>query len=124
MDIKKDDLEKIVKSPFTEEQVEALNLFQNRLDVHPFTCRNDGDDAHILYEFEKEHEGKDYKEYLESERRKGVPHPEMSFKQTKLIATKEGWYCPVCDYRQDWAHRFMLEKPQIRYYQQNKIVTH
>lgn len=21
-----------------------------------------------------------------------------------LIATREGWHCPDCDYRQDWAH--------------------
>ena len=24
-----------------------------------------------------------------------------------LIATKEGWYCPKCDYVQLWAHDFM-----------------
>ena len=102
--------ERVVKSPFTEEQVRALNSFQDNSSVHPFTCENDGDDAHILYEFEREHKGKNYETYLESERRNGVPHPEMAFKETKLIATKDEWVCPVCDYRQDWAHRFMLEK--------------
>lgn len=25
-----------------------------------------------------------------------------------LLATEQGWVCPDCDYRQDWAHRFML----------------
>ena len=24
-----------------------------------------------------------------------------------LIATKEGWHCPKCDYKQFWAHDFM-----------------
>lgn len=28
-----------------------------------------------------------------------------------LMATVDGWHCPVrfCDYRQDWAHRFMAD---------------
>jgi len=26
-----------------------------------------------------------------------------------LIATVEGWVCPHCDYRQDWAHALMAE---------------
>ncbi len=26
-----------------------------------------------------------------------------------LIATREGWVCACGGYRQDWAHRFMLE---------------
>jgi hypothetical protein len=28
-----------------------------------------------------------------------------------LVATKAGWICPHCDYRQDWAHAMMLEVP-------------
>ena len=27
----------------------------------------------------------------------------------ELVATREGWHCPSCDYRQDWAHGFMLD---------------
>lgn len=26
-----------------------------------------------------------------------------------LVATKAGWVCPHCDYRQNWAHAVMLE---------------
>lgn len=26
-----------------------------------------------------------------------------------LVATKTGWTCPSCDYRQDWAHYFMVD---------------
>ncbi len=29
-----------------------------------------------------------------------------------LLATTEGWRCPTCDSRQDWAHRAMLEMPK------------
>ncbi len=28
-----------------------------------------------------------------------------------LVATQEGWVCPYCDYKQDWAHDFMAERP-------------
>jgi ribosomal protein S27AE len=24
-----------------------------------------------------------------------------------LVAHEDGWHCPACDYRQDWAHDFM-----------------
>ena len=24
-----------------------------------------------------------------------------------LVAAEDGWHCPECDYRQDWAHDFM-----------------
>lgn len=26
-----------------------------------------------------------------------------------LVATKDGWICPHCDYKQDWAHKVMLQ---------------
>jgi hypothetical protein len=26
-----------------------------------------------------------------------------------LFATRDGWRCPHCDYRQDWAHQAMLQ---------------
>ncbi len=28
-----------------------------------------------------------------------------------LIAGADGWFCPTCDYRQDWAHEFMQHGP-------------
>lgn len=28
-----------------------------------------------------------------------------------LVATRAGWICPHCDYRQDWAHAVMLDVP-------------
>lgn len=51
--------------------------------MHPFTCPNRGDLAHNIKSIGARDHG-------------------------MLIATKEGWRCPACDYRQDWAHGFML----------------
>ena len=28
-----------------------------------------------------------------------------------LVATRAGWICCHCDYRQEWAHRVMLQEP-------------
>lgn len=25
-----------------------------------------------------------------------------------LVATRSGWICPHCDYKQNWAHEFMV----------------
>ena len=33
-----------------------------------------------------------------------------------LIATKEGWICPCCDYTQNWALASMLEEDLIDNY--------
>jgi hypothetical protein len=32
----------VIKAPWTDEQVAALNRWQSRGDVHPFTCPGDG----------------------------------------------------------------------------------
>ena len=100
----------IIKSPWTNDQVDNLNTYQMSGMFHPFTCQNDGDESHIKYEFDKEHSGEDYDEYLKKEKEKGIPYPEMSFTETCLIATKDGWICPVCGYTQNWAHSFMTDK--------------
>ena len=98
-----------INAPFNDEQVKALNEFQNAGRFHPFTCLNDGDEAHIAYEFEKAHPGKNYDEYIKEEKAKGVNFPEMAFTETNLIATNDGWICPVCDYKQKWANGFMAQ---------------
>lgn len=90
------------KAPWTDKEVELLNIGQDGRDRHPYTCPHDGDKTHIEYEFRKEHEGESYAEYLEQEKAKGVKYPEMEFNQTSLIATTEGWRCPACNYKQDW----------------------
>ena len=72
-----------IEAPFTPEQVSYLNAFQNSGRFHPFTCGGDrGDEAHTAYRAEH---GGDF---------------------GQLVATAEGWICPVCGYRQTWAHDF------------------
>lgn len=79
-----------IEPPWTPEQVAALNRWQRSPTVHPFTCGGDrGDAAHTAYALEH---GQD----------KG-----------QLVASVNGWFCPVCAYRQTWAHDFMV-KPVAR----------
>ncbi len=87
---------------YTKNQVDYFNSHQNNPMFHPYTCPNDGDNPHIKYEFGNRYPDKDYEEYLQDERNKGVNFPEMEFTQTKLQATEHGWYCPVCDYKQQF----------------------
>lgn len=70
----------MTKAPFTKEQVDALNRWQQDGSHHPFTCG--------------------------SGRRTDEKHLDG---QGILVATPTGWGCPFCDYRQDWAHEFMME---------------
>lgn len=95
------------KTKFKQEEVLNINIFQLNDIYHPFTCLNDGDEAHIKYEFNKIDSKFNYEEYIESEKLKGIPYPEMKFKQTSLIATENGMICPVCGYTQNWVHPFM-----------------
>jgi len=70
------------KSPWTPERVTALNKRQKNPSWHPYTCGgNRCDAAHVQHA--EQHNDRDY----------GV-----------LVATPNGWVCPVCGYRQDWAH--------------------
>lgn len=74
-------------APFSPEQVEALNRFQQSMVFHPFTCGgNRSDEKHKAYQ--KEHGG--------------------DFGQ--LVATEKGWICPSCGYTQDWAWSIMAKK--------------
>lgn len=107
---------KVIKI-FSPERVEELNKYQQEGKFHPYTCPNDGDRNHIIGEFKSrlpENIREDierldtvdalYESYIAQEKVKGIPYPEQEFKQTKLIATEEGWICPFCDYKQTWTH--------------------
>jgi len=77
----------IITTPWTDEQVEALNNYQRAGRFHPFTCGNRDDGKH--------------------------PHEPELQDHGVLRATSEGWVCPFCDYKQFWAHDFMaLPLPQ------------
>jgi hypothetical protein len=76
-----------ISAPFTLEQVESLNKFQYNRRYHPFTCGNDRSD--------KAHKG-----YATAH-----DFPDNGL----LVATQEGWVCPVCRYTQSWAWEFMTD---------------
>jgi hypothetical protein len=78
--------EEILKAPWTPEQVDALNRYQQSQFVHPYTCGSRDDEAHDRYAGEH------------SQHDTGI-----------LVATPEGWRCPVCDYTQDSAFRMSLQ---------------
>jgi hypothetical protein len=86
----KDDAPRLnpITAPWTPVQVAALNRWQANPTVHPFTCGsgNRMDAAHTTYQ---------------------AGHPDQDFGQ--LVASVNGWFCPVCSYRQDWAHAFMAD---------------
>lgn len=73
--------------PWSDEQVTALNRFQDSGQLHPFTCGsgNRSDASH-----------RDVRARL------GLRD------NGQLIATRAGWICPACDYRQEWAHAAMF----------------
>jgi hypothetical protein len=73
-----------IVAPWTPEQVAALNAYQEARQLHPFTCGNDrGDADHVAYQALN---GGDF---------------------GQLVASVDGWHCPVCGYRQAWAHAYM-----------------
>jgi DNA-directed RNA polymerase subunit RPC12/RpoP len=61
------------KAPWTDEEVEKLNQQQQDPQRHPYTCGS----GRRTDEFHLDGEG-------------------------VLRATKDGWVCPYCSYRQDW----------------------
>ncbi len=70
----------MIKAPFTEDQVDKLNDYQESERGHPFTCCGEDNCRRPL-----------------------------KFNNGILIATTEGWICPCGKYKQDWAHKFMTE---------------
>ena len=68
---------KIIQAPFTEEQVQAINQYQQEGQFHPFTCGSG----------KRTDENHKYGEGI-------------------LVATTEGLKCPFCDYKQNWAYDF------------------
>ena len=86
------------KNTWDQETIEKLNDYQRNGHFHPYTCGsgNRGDEAHRKYADE-------YKD------------PDWGL----LVATENGWKCPVCDYTQDWYHGASVticDNPAIKEY--------
>ena len=75
----------MIHAPFTPEQVAALKTWQASDLVHPFTCARRHEEGH--------------KEYAEKE-----GHLDHGI----LDVNEQGFYCPVCDYKQNWCHDVMV----------------
>ena len=76
-----------ITAPFTDEQVDALNKYQQSGLFHPFTCCSP-------------------EKIKECTRASGES-------EGLLIATNEGWICPCGKYKQDWAHSFMTDSKYL-----------
>ena len=81
-----------VQAPWTAEQVERLNEWQNCEWTHEFTCPLHADDQH-----------RETSTFV-------IPSdgPAYSVDGGKLVARLDGWHCLVCGYHQTWAHDFMF----------------
>ncbi len=72
--------------PWSAEQVKNLNSFQERGEMHGFTCPNRGDEQH-------------HRDFVR-----------LELSDLGLLrATRNGWVCYSCAYTQNWAHKFMAE---------------
>lgn len=80
-------INKEISAPFTDEQVNAMNAFQEAGRFHPFTCCSPEE---IEGCYRKNNIGDSYEE-----------------KEGILKATNDGWVCPCGKYKQNWAHSFM-----------------
>jgi hypothetical protein len=70
----------VIKAPWTPEQVDGLNRYQSlRGFYHPYTCG--------------------------SGRRTDAQHTDG---EGVLKATPDGWVCPYCNYKQNWANAGMV----------------
>lgn len=64
----------MTRAPWTDEMVAALNARQQDPQLHPYTCG--------------------------SGKRTDAAHLDG---EGVLVATRDGWMCPFCPYRQDWT---------------------
>jgi hypothetical protein len=79
----------ILEAPFTQEQVDKINKWQNSWDYHPFTCCSPEEIEECL---RANKQGKTFEE-----------------NEGLLIATLDGFVCPCSKYTQDWCYEFMTK---------------
>lgn len=73
--------ENTIKAPWTNEQVQNLNKWQQCEWIHPFTCGSPEESANC--------------------------HRKDKSGNGTLLAITEDWQCPCGWYKQDWAHSYM-----------------
>ena len=87
-----------ISTPWPEEFVKVLNENQHNGKYHPYTCGVCRDKLGIYYARNKKTGEERHIGLLENpnEDEEAVIH------DRELVATKDGWICPTCDYKQDW----------------------
>lgn len=111
----------LVRAPFTDEQVLALNRWQTSGMMHPFTCPSELHETTIRFTQESLDA---LRETFDAAVAAGALQYDTSvFDQAGeprpahilLIATRDGWRCACqeCSYTQDWAHEFMARAEVI-----------
>lgn len=88
-----------IETPWPEDFVKRLNENQNNGRYHPYTCSGCRDKLGIYYARNKQ---------TGEERHIGIlgkcnEDEDPVIYDRKLIATKDGWICPTCDYKQNNA---------------------
>lgn len=75
-----------ITPPWDDETIRRLNDYQRSGRFHPYTCGNDrSNSAHTR------------------QAKASGDEPGL------LVATRDGWRCPACKYKQTWAHGFSAE---------------
>lgn len=70
-----------INAPWSEKVVELLIKYQKSSQVHPYTCGTT----------------------------ECVTKYGWDFDSTHLKPTTEGWVCPLCDYKQNWVSKVVLD---------------
>lgn len=92
----------VTKKPWSDELVAQLNRDQHSGQFHPYTCGNCRDKLGIYYARNKKTGEERHIGLL------GKPNEdeEAVIHDRELVATRDGWVCPTCDYKQDWCHSY------------------
>lgn len=92
---------KQIYAPFTPEQVQTLNAFQQLGTIHPFTCG-----------LNRTSKGHRKLAKARGDRDSGI-----------LVATPAGWVCPACRYTQKWAHELMADPVAVERMESQRLAN-
>ena len=92
----------VTKKPWSDELVAQLNRDQHSGQFHPYTCGNCRDKLGIYYARNKKTGEERHIGLLG----KPTEDEEAVIHDRELVATRDGWICPTCDYKQDWCHSY------------------
>jgi len=89
-----------INPPWSDEVVQKLNENQHNGRFHPYTCGNCRDKLGIW--FLRQDDGSLIPEPKGYDRG-GDGWKKIVCLDRELVATRDGWMCPTCDYKQSWC---------------------